>query len=166
MRKGDILVSGKNTYRIAGVWCKDLVLENTDEDSDEILVYTPSELTTLIREGKFIPKAELDKGIQRTHFSRKASSIDELRGRTGSEFDKQRFVIEKEIVLSKEEFEEFSKNLLSDFDFIGEHSKLMYVDTDKIWHCILVTGAGSDVSILIQNEGYLYARYCSIYTKK
>lgn len=54
MKKGDFLISkGKVIYQIVGRWRKDIVLAATDDESDEVLVYSSSELEELIAEGYF-----------------------------------------------------------------------------------------------------------------
>lgn len=55
MKKGDYLIQrGSNTiYVIAGRWNKGIVLVDTDEDSEEILIYGAAELEMLISTGQF-----------------------------------------------------------------------------------------------------------------
>lgn len=55
MRKGDFLIKrGSNKiYIIAGRWDKEIVLADTDEDSEEILIYGAAELENLIDKGHF-----------------------------------------------------------------------------------------------------------------
>jgi hypothetical protein len=63
------------------------------------------------------------------------------------------------ILLDKDMFERFQENLLADWDFIKDNVDLMYIDKDDVWHCILITYSGSDYGILVESEGYHYARY-------
>lgn len=62
MKKGEVLIykSGR-VYQIAGRWDRDVVLSPVEEDDEQVLVYTASELETLISEGKFrkLHKTEL-----------------------------------------------------------------------------------------------------------
>lgn len=50
-------------------------------------------------------------------------------------------------------------DLLSDYDFIKENFDKMYTDSDQIWHCLLVKAEGANEGILVEAEGYGYARY-------
>lgn len=55
MKKGDYLIKrdSNKIYVIAGRWDRDIVLADTDEDSEEILIYGPAELERLIDRGQF-----------------------------------------------------------------------------------------------------------------
>lgn len=55
MQKGDLLITRKvqSVYQIVGRWDGEIVLANINDDSDEVLVYGPSELENLISEGRF-----------------------------------------------------------------------------------------------------------------
>jgi hypothetical protein len=55
MKKGDYLIkrNSNKIYVIAGRWDKDIVLADTDEDSEEILIYGAAELEGLISGGHF-----------------------------------------------------------------------------------------------------------------
>ena len=96
-------------------------------------------------------------------FIRKAADLDKIRRMSGKEQDKSFFVIEKVIELSAANYMHFTKNLLDDFDFIEANIDLMYVDTDQVKHCILVIEAGKTSGVLVESEGYSYARYAAYY---
>lgn len=55
MKKGDYLIKrGSNKiYIIAGRWDKEIVLVDTYEDSEEVLIYGAAELEALISAGHF-----------------------------------------------------------------------------------------------------------------
>ena len=93
----------------------------------------------------------------RVNFLRKPTK-DEL-------LPQNQFVIEKEIILEESDFERFIERPLDDYDFIKEHRELMYSDTDGTYHCIFVTSDKHDFGILVESEGYHYARYAA-YLKK
>ena len=42
----------------------------------------------------------------------------------------------------------------------------MYVDEDGVWHAILVTAKEVDYGIVVQSEGYDYARYAAFISKE
>jgi hypothetical protein len=53
MKKGTLLVSGKKTYQIVGFNGRDLVLVETSGNYDQVLIYGPEELWSLIEENRF-----------------------------------------------------------------------------------------------------------------
>lgn len=78
---------------------------------------------------------------------------------------KTEFIIEKTIVLTTREFDIFLNDLMEDYQFIADHTDLMYEDDNGVWHCILITSADASFGILVQSEGYSYARYAATYMK-
>lgn len=70
-------------------------------------------------------------------------------------------VIEKIVELPEKEYKYFKTAPLQDMSFIAENTDLMYKDSDGVFHCLLVLGEGSSDGILIESEGYNYARYSS-----
>ena len=68
--------------------------------------------------------------------------------------------VEKIIRLTDAEYDFFSKHLLNYFPFIAENKHLMYCEGD-VRHCILVVGESSQDGILVESEGYNYARYAA-----
>ena len=68
-------------------------------------------------------------------------------------------VIEKTVELSEKEYNHFYHNLLEDYSFIAENSDCMYQDNNGVRHCMLVFGKGIPDGILVEAEGYGYARY-------
>jgi len=75
------------------------------------------------------------------------------------------YMIIKEIILSEEDFNKFIERPLDDYDFIRGHRGLMYCDADGVYHCLFVTSKEHDFGILVESEGYSYARYAA-YLKK
>lgn len=75
------------------------------------------------------------------------------------------FIIEKEIVLDEKDFDKFLNHPLDDYDFIKENVELMYCDKENVYHCIFVTSNEDDFGILIESEGYHYARYAAFISK-
>lgn len=71
-------------------------------------------------------------------------------------------VAEKIIELSDEEYESLCEDLMLNRDYITENNNLMYEDKNGVTHCLLVLGEGYDDGILINSEGYDYARYYSV----
>lgn len=79
--------------------------------------------------------------------------------RKESEHEVSCCVIEKVITLDIVVFDYFKKHLLSDFDFIRDNEEVMYKENDGTAHCLLVIGEGNEDGILVESEGYAYARY-------
>lgn len=74
-------------------------------------------------------------------------------------------VVEKEIVLTDAEFAAFENDLLADSEIVKQHEDLMQVDGNGIWHCIAITTATAKYRILVESEGYDYARYTAFVQK-
>lgn len=92
----------------------------------------------------------------------RAAEIKQLFGRKPQAVE---VVIEKTITLKKDEFQKFADNLLDDSEIVKENVDLMRVDKNGVWHCIKVTSRGLPYSILVESEGYDYARYTAIIVK-
>lgn len=71
------------------------------------------------------------------------------------------FVIEKTLILDEAKFEAFLKDPLNDYDFIKENVDLMHCDGEGVFHCLFITSPSHDFGILIESEGYHYARYAA-----
>lgn len=100
----------------------------------------------------------LERGIRmKVRFERKTSKEQLL--------PQDEFVIEIVVEISNRKFSKYLEKTLDDYDFIEENKDLMYVDSNNVWHCIFVTVKELDFGILIQSEGYSWARY-SCYLSK
>lgn len=75
-----------------------------------------------------------------------------------------KFVIRDVVILSEEEFKHFHP--LVGYDFIRQRKHLMLVDENEVWNVIMVTSKEAKHAILIQSEGYDYARYAAYISKK
>ena len=73
--------------------------------------------------------------------------------------------IEKVVIIEINEFRKFENRLLDNYDFIAENKELMYIDEDDVWHAILITAKEVDYGILVESEGYDYARYAAYISK-
>lgn len=69
--------------------------------------------------------------------------------------------IVKKVCLSAGEFENFLRNPLEDLPCVVENKDAMHVDERGVYHCLLVTGEGRREGVLVEAEGYGYARYAS-----
>jgi len=98
----------------------------------------------------------------KAHFFRKACTIEELKDIIGRDKGSE-YTIEETVELEQAEYERFTKNLLDDFDFIAQRKDKMWMDGNKVWHCLLVKAKGAEEGILVESEGYDYARYAAFY---
>ena len=74
------------------------------------------------------------------------------------EYKPEQCEVEKIIELPFQEFLSLLHNLLKDRDYISENSYFMKMDKNGIYHCLLALGEDCDDGILIEAEGYNYAR--------
>jgi len=95
--------------------------------------------------------------MTKVNFFRKAHKDDLI--------PKNEVKIEKVVTLQINEFRKFEDRLLDNYDFITENKELMYIDEDDVWHAILITAKEVDYGILVESEGYDYARYAAYISK-
>ena len=81
----------------------------------------------------------------------------ELRRRQ-SEYEGEACVVDKVIELPTQRFQQFSRALLADYDFIAENKDAVQYGADSR-HCLLVLNAGARDGFLVDPQGYDYARY-------
>jgi hypothetical protein len=93
-------------------------------------------------------------------FHRKVTGVAEIESFSRLRQDDV-FKIEKVIRLQPEEFEIYANDLQSDQPFIIANADLMRMDKNKIWHCLLVKDTASERGILVESDGYDYARYAA-----
>ena len=67
--------------------------------------------------------------------------------------------VEKTVWLPHSEFEHFRMNLMESQDFIKEALPDLIATNDNVRHCIMVLDLASDDGILVDPQGYDYARY-------
>jgi hypothetical protein len=75
-----------------------------------------------------------------------------------SEYNTSPCVVEKIIELPKHEFLSICHAPLRHCAFITENADLMHRDANGVYHCLMVLGEDCDDGILIEAEGYDYAR--------
>jgi len=96
--------------------------------------------------------------MTKVNFFRKAHKDDLI--------PKDTVVIERVVTLEISEFRKFEDRLLDNYEFISVNKELMYIDEDGVWHAILVTAKEIDYGIVVQSEGYDYARYATFISKE
>ena len=78
--------------------------------------------------------------------------------RKQSEYKGEACSVDKVIELPAQRFQQFSRALLADYDFIAENKTAIRQDTDSR-HCLLILDAGGADGFLVDPQGYNYARY-------
>ena len=96
--------------------------------------------------------------MTKVNFFRKAHKDDLI--------PKNEVKIEKVVTLQINEFRKFENRLLDNYDFIKENKEHMFIDENGVWNAILVTAKEIDYGILVQSEGYDYARYTAFISKE
>lgn len=93
-------------------------------------------------------------------FSRKACNVSELipLGNASSQF-----AVVDVVELKPADYDQFTRNLLTDYDFIAVRKDKMFTDQNGVRHCILVKMIEAPSGILVESEGYDYARYSALY---
>lgn len=81
--------------------------------------------------------------------------------RKASDYPASDCVIEKIVELPEAEYKYFKSAPIRDMSFIAENTDRMYRDENGVLQCLLVMGEGSSDGVLIEAEGYNYARYSS-----
>ena len=72
-------------------------------------------------------------------------------------FNPERCVVEKTVVLTHRFFEALRLHPMDDSPYITENQKFMWKD-ERGAHCVLFLDSEGDDGILVQSEGYSYAR--------
>lgn len=73
------------------------------------------------------------------------------------------FRVEMVVVLEDAQYEQFKQSGLQEdqiFVFIN-NDKMWFDSGDLCWHCLLIKGENSKDGILVDAEGYAYARYAA-----
>ena len=78
--------------------------------------------------------------------------------RKQSEYEGEACSVDKVIELPAQRFQQFSRALLADYDFIAENKTAIRHDTDSR-HCLLILNANGSDGFLVDPQGYNYARY-------
>lgn len=99
-------------------------------------------------------------------FHHKPRGIEDITGidyAQGNTERKDQFVVEQVVVLPDDQFSMYqSDGLLYDSIFLFDHlDKMRFDPAERVWHCLLVKGETSRDGILVDAEGYSYARYAA-----
>ena len=95
-------------------------------------------------------------------FMRKACNLKELKHLTAKyPHQTAHFIITKYIELNDDEFKDFCNDFFEDRKFIVENEIHMHFGDDK-YYCLLIYNKNSNDGILVESEGYSYARYTAV----
>ena len=109
--------------------------------------------------------SELAKPITAVNFYRKASSVAELPDNAAVP-GRDPIKIEKVVELLEGEYLYFSTRLIQDFPFLEADCNCTWVDERKVTHCLLVTAKETNAGLLVDRQGYGYARYTAYVSDK
>ena len=99
-------------------------------------------------------------------FYRKASSVRELVGKAPFP-EKARFQITKVIELPANQYRRYMNELLRDVSFISRNVTDMRFDgKTETFLCLLVTCRDANTGLLVESEGFGYARYAAFIPEK
>lgn len=82
--------------------------------------------------------------------------------RKATHFPTEHCTIEKIVTLTDSAYKEFRKNLMEYRDFIEQNVDCMYLERNGTRHCLLVLGDSSSDGVVVESEGYGYARYAGL----
>lgn len=105
-----------------------------------------------------INPAVSDERIDKVVFYRKHIGKEYIKS-DDSWMTKEKFKIEQIVILSPAEYDYFSNHFLEKLPYVEEYKNIMRYDTDGKHHCVLVTSTNSIEAIIVNSEGYSYARY-------
>ena len=99
-------------------------------------------------------------------FYRKASSVRELVGKAPFP-EKARFQITKVIELPKEQYRRYRNELWRDVSFISRNgSNMRFDEKSETFLCLFVTCQDANTGLLVESEGFNYARYAAFIPEK
>lgn len=78
--------------------------------------------------------------------------------------EEQEYVIEKTVMLNKSDLIYMREHLLEDNPHIIQNKQHMLVDDNGSWHVVMFFNLQCDVMLLVNSEGFDYARYVAIKT--
>lgn len=100
--------------------------------------------------------------VDKAVFIRKNKDLAQLRQLTENGiYKKSKYVITKYIELNDDDFELFCNDFYEHQEFIIENLTNMSFENDTFL-CLLVYNKNSNEGILVESEGYSYARYTAL----
>lgn len=103
----------------------------------------------------------LTKPMTEARFVRKAARVKALLDKDDPFTGLSPFKVVKVIELSLAQYRYFSMHLLGNMPFITANINLMGVDEQKVLQCLFVTARNIRGGILVESQGFAYARYAA-----
>lgn len=72
------------------------------------------------------------------------------------------YIIERSIMLNKDDFIYLREHLLENNKNIAQYKSDMYVDENGVWHVLMFCSICCDIMLLVNSEGFNYARYVAL----
>lgn len=99
-------------------------------------------------------------------FYHRPNHVDDINGKNPMRPVPERqtnFRVEQVVILCDEQFRQFKETGIRDDQiYLFDHSDKMWFDpSDLCWHCLLIKGETSKDGVLVDAEGYAYARYAA-----
>ncbi|MFY0387323.1 DUF6329 domain-containing protein [Hominicoprocola fusiformis] len=99
-------------------------------------------------------------------FYRKAASVRDMLDKAPFP-EKARFQITKVIELPKEQYRRYRNELWRDVSFISRNgSNMRFDEKSETFLCLFVTGQDANTGLLVESEGFGYARYAAFISDK
>lgn len=99
-------------------------------------------------------------------FYRKAASVRDLLDKAPFP-EKARFQITKVIELPKEQYRRYRNELWRDVSFISRNgSNMRFDEKSETFLCLFVTCQNANTGLLVESEGFGYARYAAFIPEK
>ena len=95
-------------------------------------------------------------------FHRKVNCKEELL-MVNQDDEQARYIIERIIEVTKQEYQRLSNDFFSPRPYITKHlDDMWFDDKTECWHCIMIRTPNEKEAILVESEGYKYARYTAL----
>lgn len=75
------------------------------------------------------------------------------------EFETDYCIVERAVGVDHDEFQNLKEAPYLDNQIIADNKNIMYCDKDKVFHCLLIYDEEQGDGLIIESEGYEYARY-------
>lgn len=105
-----------------------------------------------------------NRNLPYAEFVWKANNLKDVKAQLEEGFgNRDKFVVNKTIELSDNEFNSLCRNMVPDRDYIIENKEIMFYENE--YNCILVYCKSKDFVFLIESEGFGCPRYIAIIDK-
>ena len=103
--------------------------------------------------------------VLRAQFGRKVANLQDLLDQTDYEGRGERFVISETIKLDASEWNKLANDFFDDYDWMEGKGGIVKESCIPARHCLLVYTDDCRHALLIDPQGYSYARYTAVIAK-